>query len=443
MIRNFRLRYLILYAFIGIASWFYLSGILNVPFHPDESTYIYTSSDFELFFQEPSSIFWQPDPSDALRQRYRLLDPPLVPTWIGFSRWVTGQPALPVDWDWSKTWEENSAAGALPDPGLLQTARLAIGLFFPLTLFFAFRAGKALGGEPTGWIAMLLTWSNALILLHTRRAMAEGLLVLGVFFSLWALTAWKKHLWLSAIPLALAFNAKYSAAPLALVGIGAILWTPGGKNIPWRQKMIRLAGFLALLGGITLLLNPFLWAHPFQALTAALDARVDFMAAQSADYFSTDTPLAPANFFQSLLAMTVQLFFTPPASAEVANYLPQTQIFIDRYLANPFNSLLRSFAGGGVQLGLVLLGLVAIVRGMFGKIANQNKQELALFLGALLLETIFMLVTTNVAFQRYYMVLVPMVVLTGSLGISSLVNAIRTLFIGLLNQNKPHPPVSL
>lgn len=420
MIRDFRLRHLILCAFIGMASLFYLSGILSVPFHPDESTYIYTSSDFELLFQEPSSLFWQPEPSDALRQRYRLLDPPLASNWIGFSRWVTGQPALPADWDWSKTWEENSNAGALPDPGLLQTARLSIGLLFPLTLFFAFRAGKALGGELTGWIAMLLTWSNALILLHTRRAMAEGLLVLGVFFSLWALIAWKKHLWLSAIPLALAFNAKYSAAPLALVGIGAILWDKGENKIPWRQKLIRLAGFLALFGGITLLLNPFLWAHPYQALAAAIDARVDFMAAQSADYFSTETPLAPATFFQSLLAMTAQLFFTPPASAELGNYLPQTQIFIERYLANPFNNLLRSFVGGGALLGLTLLGLVGLGQSAVSKVAPDKKRAQIIFIGAFLAEFVFMLATTNVAFQRYYMILVPLIILAASLGVNNL-----------------------
>ena len=424
MMRNSRLRTLFLSSFIGMASWLYLSGILNVPFHPDESTYIYTSSDFELFFQKPSSLFWQPDPSDALRQRYRLLDPPLAPTWIGFARWVTGQPDLPSDWDWSKSWEENSTAGALPNPGLLQTARLAIGLFFPLTLFFAFRAGKALGGEPTGWVAMLLTWSNALILLHTRRAMAEGLLVMGVFFSLWALTSWKKHLWLSAIPLALAFNAKYSAAPLALVGMGAILWDAGENKMPWRQKWIRLAGFLALFGGITLLFNPFLWAHPYQALTAALHARVDFMAAQSADYFSTGTPLAPATFFQSLLAMTAQIFFPPPASAEVGNYLPQTQIFIDRYLANPFNSLLRSFVGGGVLLGLMLLGLVSLGQSAVSKVASDKKRTLVIFIGAFIAEFVFMLATTNVAFQRYYVVLIPLIVLASSLGINNLVTKI-------------------
>lgn len=424
MPRNFPLRYLILYAFIGTASWLYLSGILNIPFHPDESTQIYMSSDFELFFEKPSVVFWQPTPADALRQHYRLLDPPLTHTWIGFTRWVTGQPALSADWDWSKTWEENSRAGALPDPDLLQATRLAIGLFFPLTLLFAFRAGKALGGEPTGWIAMLFTWSNALILLHTRRAMAEGLLVLGVFFSLWALTAWKKHVWLSAIPLALAFNAKYSAAPLALVGIGAILWDSCENKMSWRQKWIRLVGFLALFGGITLLLNPFLWAHPFQALTAALDARVDFMAAQSADYFSTDKPLAPSNFIQSLLAMTAQLFFTPPASAEVGNYLPQTQIFIDRYLANPFNSLLRSFVGGGVLLGLTLLGLVSLIRSAASKLKPIKKSPQAVFLIAIIAEFVFMLATANVAFQRYYMVLVPLVILASSLGVNNLVTKI-------------------
>jgi len=244
--------------------------------------------------------------------------------------------------------------------------------------------------------------------------------VMGVFFSLWALTSWKKHLWLSAIPLALAFNAKYSAAPLALVGMGAILWDAGENTMPWRQKLIRLAGFLALFGGITLLLNPFLWAHPYQALTAALQARVDFMAAQSADYFSTETPLAPATFLQSLLAMTAQLFFTPPASAEVGNYLPQTQIFIDRYLANPFNSLLRSFAGGGALLGLMLLGLVSLGRSAVSKVASDKKRTLVIFIGAFIAEFVFMLATTNVAFQRYYMVLIPLVVLASSVGINNL-----------------------
>jgi len=427
MTRIFRFRNFLLLAFIGIASWIYLTGILAVPFHPDESTQIFMSGDFELFSQKPSALFWQANPTDEIRQRYRLLDPPLTRIWIGFARWVTGQPAMPADWDWSKTWQDNSAAGALPDPGLLQTARLAIGLFFPLTLFFAFRAGKSLGGDLTGWIAMFLTLGNALILLHTRRAMAEGALVIGVFFSLWALTAWRKRLWLSAIPLALAFNAKYSAAPLVLAGIVAILCMSGEKPLPIRQRLIRLAGFLALFGGITLLLNPFLWAHPFQALSAAVTARTDFMAAQSADYFSTDTPLAPSTLLQSLLAMTAQLFFTPPASAEVGNYLPQTQIFIDRYLANPLHSLLRSFAGGGLQLGLVILGLVAVIRGVLSRVKFSQKQNLTLFLFAVFLEFIFMLATTNVAFQRYYLVLVPMVILTSSLGINSLVSIFRSI----------------
>jgi len=143
-------RTLILIAVITIASLIYLAGVSRVPFHPDESTYLYMSSDFETFYRQPSVVFWQPEPADELRQHYRLVDPPLLRSWIGFVRWLTGQPLLAADWDWSKFWQENQAAGALPSPGLLQTARLAVALLFPLTLIFMFLAGKQLGGELGG-----------------------------------------------------------------------------------------------------------------------------------------------------------------------------------------------------------------------------------------------------------------------------------------------------
>ena len=90
-------RILLLAVFILIVSLVYLAGVSSVPFHPDESTYIYMSSDFETFFRQPSEVFWQPEKSDELRQHYRLLDPPVLRTWIGFVRWLTRQPELIAD----------------------------------------------------------------------------------------------------------------------------------------------------------------------------------------------------------------------------------------------------------------------------------------------------------------------------------------------------------
>ena len=50
-------RILLLITFILIASLIYLAGVNSVPFHPDESTYIYMSSDFQMFFQQAFGRF--------------------------------------------------------------------------------------------------------------------------------------------------------------------------------------------------------------------------------------------------------------------------------------------------------------------------------------------------------------------------------------------------
>ncbi|MFH1633237.1 MAG: hypothetical protein ABIG63_04395 [Chloroflexota bacterium] len=78
---------------------FYLWGLRFVPFHPDESTQLYMSSDFESLFSNPASLFWDPDREDDPRQRYRELDAPLTKYILGLGRVIAGQPALPVDWD--------------------------------------------------------------------------------------------------------------------------------------------------------------------------------------------------------------------------------------------------------------------------------------------------------------------------------------------------------
>lgn len=419
---------LLLVVIILIASLVYLTGVINVPFHPDEGTYIYMSSDFVSFFRQPSELFWQLDKSDELRQHYRLLDPPVLRNWIGFVRWVTRQPELLADWDWSKSWPENQAAGALPDANLLLISRLAVAILFPVTLVFLYLSGKRLGGDLTGWMTIALAATSALILLHTRRAMAESWLVTGVAFSLWAMIAWRKSPWLCAIPIALAFNAKYSAAPLLLVGILAILWNPREQAQTRRGKFAQVAAYLVIFGGITLLLNPFLWAHPFQALSAAITARSNFMAAQSIDFTGASSLYAPQTVWQSLTAMLAQLFFTPPAFSEVSNYVAQTQPAVDGYLSNPLNNFLRGPVGGGIQLGFFLLGLITSVRIIFTPLRFTSKRGPILILAALTIESGFLLITTNVAFQRYYLVLLPMVILICGFGLASMIRFIIDVF---------------
>src|SRR6266540_5192352 len=114
-----------LLALWAVAAVFAVWGAARVPFHADESTYLYMSEDFDrLIHQGPASVTWQAvdQPADVLR--HRLLDAPMTYYLVGLGRGLAGLPALPHDWNWSTGWEENARAGPLPSPAQLAAGRL-------------------------------------------------------------------------------------------------------------------------------------------------------------------------------------------------------------------------------------------------------------------------------------------------------------------------------
>ena len=126
------------------AAWalfavFALWGVPGVPFHPDESTYLYMSRDFDSLFRQgdPAAVTWRAanQPQDVIR--YRLLDGALAHYLPGLGRLLGGYSlALPHDWDWSASWAGNATLGALPDAGLLNAAR------WPAATLTALRGGS-------------------------------------------------------------------------------------------------------------------------------------------------------------------------------------------------------------------------------------------------------------------------------------------------------------
>ena len=63
----------------GLAIGFvalYLSRLAAVPFHPDESTQLYMSRDFDTLVlqRDPAALAWTPDQPLTPEARYRLLD---------------------------------------------------------------------------------------------------------------------------------------------------------------------------------------------------------------------------------------------------------------------------------------------------------------------------------------------------------------------------------
>lgn len=397
-----------------LLSIFYLSGLPGVPFHPDETTYIFMSADGETLFTNPRELFWLPVPLDEVRQRYRELDPPTSRSLIAIGRVLTGQPSLPADWDWSATWQVNQKAGALPSSDLLTVSRASVALFFPFSLLFLYLAARQISGKLFAWIAMLLMAANALVLLHTRRAMSESFLLFTITLSLYFMVRFRQRPWLAAIPVALAINAKLSAAPLAGVGGLVILLTAFQNKWGWKKLLCQSVLYGITIFVLTFLLNPFLWATPAAAARSAWHNRLLLTERQVATVADVSPEMVLDSFPKRIGNLVAHLFYTPPAIADVANYVEQTRNTGEHYLNNPLHSLGRGPAVGSLLLILTATGFILALLDLW---RTKSTALLILFLAGLSqISAIFLLVP--LPFQRYVLPVVPFACLWASYSIS-------------------------
>lgn len=405
---------------------FYWAGLSTVPFHPDESTQLYNSADFEQFFKDPLSLVWQPGSEGDPRMLYRLLDAPLTRYVIGFTRVLGNIPPLKVDWDWAKTWVENEHSGALPSDAQLVTGRFAQAFFFFFDLILAFQIGKRCGKTSLGWLFMLLIASNALVLLHTRRAMAESVTLFTVLLSLWTFIRVKRRLWLIAIPVALAFSAKQSTLPLAIIGLVFIIFQWVRQKHPTQVALSHISIYLALFIGITLLLNPFLWAHPIQAAEQAVLARQELLGRQVGEIGAQADAQVLSSLLPRTVAIVANLFITSPAIADVGNYLANTQSSSSIYFSSPFHNLFRGFLGGGILLIITLFGAIVSTIPFTG--ANKRNNLLLLILISGFIQFLFLILTVPLPFQRYVVPLIPYVCLTCAVGVDWIFQSVISVF---------------
>jgi 4-amino-4-deoxy-L-arabinose transferase-like glycosyltransferase len=397
---------LLVTAAISILSLFYFLGVANVPFHPDETTYLFMSQDFDTLLTDPTQLFWKQGNEYDVRQRYRELDPPLPRYMIGIGLNIMGLPTLQVDWNWSKTWDENLTAGAYPSSKLLITGRMAIALFFPFTLIFIYSIGKSLGGQLNGWLALLLFSSNALILLHTRRAMAEGLLLFTITLSLWSMLQLKKHRWLVALPVALAFCAKATSAPLTILGLVSVAWPISKVNESKREVIYSLTLYIVLFMSVTFILNPFIWSDPIHAIWGAMINRQALMEKQAVALQSIRPDQVLNTPSNRILGMIGQLFLTQPATADIGNYINQTRQAEITYFSNPINNLFRNFTWGGLFAVLTVVGfLFAILK--LQRLEGDRKRTFSIFLLGTILQFLGLFAALHISWQRYYIPMIP------------------------------------
>lgn len=413
----------------GAISLFAIWGSARVPFHPDESTYLFMSADFDALLSDPASMAWEAEKVVDLRQHYRMIDAPVTRYLLGLGRSLSGLPALPEDWSWQISWEDNQRAGALPEARLLRTGRLAVSLLLPFSLLFIYLIGRRMGGEASGLLAVAMLGSNALILLHTRRAMAEAALTFGVIFALWTfLDGWRKP-WLAGLGMALAFNAKQSSLALLPVGLLAVawgLWATSGYTQASAVKKALTNAFIygAVFGLVTLALNPFLWRDPVGAAQASLAERNTLLQQQLADTLRLAPEKAMLTPGMRAVSLLANLYLLPPAFAEVNQYQTHTAAAEAAYLATPGQNLLRGMVGGGVMLTLTLLGLILGVISLRGA-APERRRTLILILLATIFQTAALLALIPLTWQRYVLPLAPLACLWAAFSLGYLAGPLQ------------------
>ncbi|OGO18442.1 MAG: hypothetical protein A2Z14_03600 [Chloroflexi bacterium RBG_16_48_8] len=400
-------RILLVFLFLVIAA-IQINGISRIPFHPDEVSLLYQSRDFERFLTDPLSLTYHQNKEGELDQTYRVLNPPLPKYILAFGRRVAGfgVESVSVDWNWSLTWDENEAAGALPDPSLLTAARTASTLMVILSLPILYLCGRSIKSRNLGILALLLLGTHTLVLLHGRRAMAEGTLIFGVSLAILGILEGGKHPWLAGLGTAIAACAKMSAVILVPIGFLSVFWLPANLKDKKKWLLHHVTLFIATFVMLYLLFNPLLWSNPFQAIQAQWHERTQFLQGMVEEIETLAPDQILHDPLERLGALIAHLFISGPQFAESGNYHPNTEPEEEIYLSSFHHTLFRGWIGGGILLLFTLMACVHLgieIR----KEGWQSHRSMLLLLAASAAQTVALLWANPLPFQRYYVPLIP------------------------------------
>jgi len=273
----------------------YCTRLSGVPFTPDESHWIATSSVFEAYVTGDSdSPLWD-------ESYWTLTQPPLPRYIIGLGRWIGGfEPSeLNDPWDFSKDDQRNYDKGRQPSEPLLWWSRLPMAILGALSIFAGFLLVKRYGGPGPGWTWLALCLVSAYFPLVLRRAMAEPPLLASavlVMFACYRLLRARdaahhgapvSH-WMSiliiGIGVGLAQSAKLNGISMLAAGAACAVVLAGEMTGTWMARLRFLALAVAIMvvaSQLTFIaLNPFLWPDPLRGTASMFTHRLQEMHAQ-------------------------------------------------------------------------------------------------------------------------------------------------------------------
>jgi len=418
-----------------------LWNLASVPFHPDEATWIFMSRDLALIAREGlGAVCWQPGSAADPVALERVRTAPLPRHILGLERLAGILPAgaVPVDWDWTTTWAINADRGAVPSAGVLLAARILMALLTAFAALLVFLIARRLGSAVAGWAASLLFIFNPVMLLHGRRAMSEAALVFGVCLAIWLMMRLPRSGPIQGAGVALALLAKHSGIVVAPAALFSALWpvAPAGEgaDIPARGRVrfylgralrtsaLMALGFVVVFG----LLSPSLWCHPFVALDAMLRSRTSLVDAQVEALRSAGTAFVLFTPAERIVALIDRVFVASPVFWEIPNYAAETAASEAAYMRAPIDNLLRGPAWGSVMLALWLSGAAIGALLVFHRAtAPASRRDLAIVLVWVLGTTLALLALVPIAWQRYYLPLVPALCVWQGYAVGHVVRACR------------------
>ncbi|MBN2305111.1 MAG: phospholipid carrier-dependent glycosyltransferase [Anaerolineae bacterium] len=436
-----------------------IAGYRDVPFHGDESTLIYMSGDYYHFVQrrDPEPLYYDSTPADPLDQHLRIVNGTVGKLAMGFGWDLAGfrYEDLNRPWLWGAGWEWNVTDGHMPEDRLLYAARLSSAVLLALSVLAVFGIGWLVGG---GWIA---AWAAALIyvthpavLLDGRRAMMEGshlgFATLAVLVGLLLIhetgrsmarsvpRRWRENATLTALAAAfgiaggLAVASKHTALMTlaALFGAAAVIplipWIPlarrnkksdshrppVGTPFPTeleRGNLARLvgAGILTLL--VFFVLNPAWWSDPLHMPGRVLEQRRALLDGQVAGYGGYD------GIGERLEGLVDFAFFADTQFYEAPGWSDPLRDQIAQYRATWWDG-----RGTGPIWGVALLALALV--GLWDAVRRWREGVVLAALVWLGFTAVVLVIVTPLAWQRYYLPLVPPLAVFAGAGARWVVN---------------------
>lgn len=406
-------------------SVFIFAGMPLATFHGDEAMHVYMSKDYvtAFFDHAPENLKTTPPYYIDSDQQLRILNGSITRYLIGLSWHVAGydRDVLPPapGWDWGLSPARNTETNHRPSPEVLNLARLHSTVFLCLGLGMVFLIARRLSGYGAAYAASALFALNPVILLNGRRANQEGGLLGFGLLAVWVAVEIAAHrrdrqpvsplLWLLlALACGLAVLSKHSA----IIFVGAALaWVVVSDFIHRRREtpltLVKSAAMGVLAFGLFFACSPALWTDPVARFQDLLVTRATLLQIQI-----NVEPTAPTPISQRVTDMLVEPFIKPPMHFEFIAWGDDPVIAgeVVRYMGSPLSGLQAGPILGGLLMLSALVGLVWAIRRCW---RDGLAAGLLLWLGL----TVASLLVNPLPWQRYYVGLIPVVILLASCGI--------------------------